>query len=149
MEAVIFIGVQATGKSTFFKERFADTHVRINLDMLRTRHREQLILAACFEARQSFVVDNTNPTVEDRKRYILPAKAANFEIIGYYFQSKLSELLQRNQQRSGKERIPIPGVRAAFRELEIPKLAEGFDKLYCVRIDTPGSFVVEEWLDEV
>lgn len=149
MQAVIFIGVQATGKTSFFKERFADTHVRINLDMLRTRHREQLILAACIEARQSFVVDNTNPTIEDRKRYILPAKAANFELIGYYFQSRLSELLERNQNRSGKERIPVLGVRAAYRKLEIPKLSEGFDRLYTVRIDTPGSFVVEEWHDDV
>ena len=33
MEAVIFIGIQASGKSTFFKERFFNTHVRINLEM--------------------------------------------------------------------------------------------------------------------
>jgi len=37
MEAVIFVGLQAAGKSTFYRERFFDTHVRINLDMLRTR----------------------------------------------------------------------------------------------------------------
>ena len=41
MDMVIFIGIQATGKSTFFQEQFADTHVRVNLDMLRTRHRER------------------------------------------------------------------------------------------------------------
>ena len=37
MEAVIFTGIQASGKSTFFKERFFDTHVRINLDMLDSK----------------------------------------------------------------------------------------------------------------
>src|SRR5512137_2137686 len=92
-QAVILIGVQATGKSTFFKERFADTHVRINLDMLKTRPREKIILEACFESGQSFVVDNTNPTVEDRQRYIVPAKEAHFEVIGYYFESRISASL--------------------------------------------------------
>jgi predicted kinase len=149
MQAIIFIGVQATGKSTFFKERFADTHVRINLDMLRTRHREAIILEACLKAEQSFVVDNTNPTVEDRKRYIPLAKSAGFDVIGYYFQSKLAELMQRNQQRIGNQRIPAGGVYRAYRKLQIPRLSEGFDKLYYVRIETPGSFKVEEWHDEV
>jgi predicted kinase len=149
MQAVIFIGVQATGKSTFFKERFVDTHVRINLDMLKTRQREAILLEACLKAHQSFVVDNTNPTIEDRQRYILPARAAKFEVIGYYFQSKLSDLLQRNQQRSGKQRIPAGGVYAAYRKLQVPTLSEGFDRLYYVRIETPGGFVVEEWRDEV
>jgi predicted kinase len=141
--------VQATGKSTFFKERFADTHMRINLDMLKTRHREAIILRACLEAQQSFVVDNTNPTVEDRQRYIPLAKAAGFEISGYYFQAKLAELMQRNQQRTGKQRIPTGGVYRAYHNLQIPSLSEGFDRLYYVRIETPGEFVVEEWRDEV
>ena len=61
MEALIFVGLQASGKSTFYKERFFTTHLRINLDMLRTRHRERLLIGACLEAKQPFVVDNTNP----------------------------------------------------------------------------------------
>ena len=36
MEAVLFVGLQASGKSTFYRERFFRTHVRINLDMLKT-----------------------------------------------------------------------------------------------------------------
>jgi len=143
-QAVILIGVQATGKSTFFKDRFADTHVRINLDMLKTRQREKLILDACLAARQSFVVDNTNPTVEDRLRYILPSRAAGFEIIGYYFQSELSTLLERNQKRNDKPPIPVAGVQAAYRKLQVPTLSEGFDKLYYVKILPDNSFVVEE-----
>ena len=88
MEAVIFIGIQGSGKSTFYKERFVDTHIRINLDMLKTRHREQYLVNACIVAKQAFVVDNTNPTRADRSRYIEPAKAAGFKVIGYYFQPR-------------------------------------------------------------
>lgn len=147
MQAVIFIGVQATGKSTFYKERFADTHVRINLDMLKSRHREELILNACLEGKTSFVVDNTNTTVEGRKRYILPAKAAQFEVVGYYFEAKLADSLQRNKQRKGEQRIPEGGVRAMYRRLQIPSLDEGFDKLYIVKINPSGAFNVEELQD--
>jgi predicted kinase len=149
MQAVIFIGVQASGKSTFYKERFADTHIRINLDMLKTRHREEILVNACLQAHQSFVVDNTNPRVEDRQRYITPAKAAGFEVIGYYFESKLTAILERNRLRPGKERIPETAIRAAFNKLQVPILAEGFNKLYYVKIDPHGSLAVEEWQDEV
>ena len=44
MEMVLFIGIQATGKSSFYLERFFRTHVRINGDMLKTRHREELLI---------------------------------------------------------------------------------------------------------
>ena len=44
MEIILFIGIQATGKSSFFRERFFRTHVRVNLDMLKTRHREKLLV---------------------------------------------------------------------------------------------------------
>lgn len=44
MQLVLFIGIQATGKSTFYRQRFYDSHIRLSLDMLRTRHRESLLL---------------------------------------------------------------------------------------------------------
>ena len=34
MEAIIFTGIQATGKSTFYKQNFFNSHVRISLDLL-------------------------------------------------------------------------------------------------------------------
>jgi hypothetical protein len=46
MEAIIFIGLQGLGQSTFYRERFFMTHARISLDMLKTRHREQKLIAA-------------------------------------------------------------------------------------------------------
>ena len=149
MQAVIFIGIPATGKSTFFRERFFDTHIRLNLDMLRTRHREQVLLKACIEGKQSFVVDNTNATVEYRKKYIQLAKPAGFEIVGYYFQSKLEDALERNRLRPEKARIPDSGVRGIYGSLVLPTYDEGFDKLYYVEPASPGGFLVKDWTDEV
>ena len=56
MEAVVFIGLQGAGKSPFYRERFFATHVRINLDMVKTRPRERRFLQVCIESRQPFVV---------------------------------------------------------------------------------------------
>ena len=60
MEAVIFIGVQGSGKSTFYREQFFDRYVRISLDLLRTRHRQQKFIETCLATQQRFVIDNTN-----------------------------------------------------------------------------------------
>jgi predicted kinase len=147
MEAVIFIGIQATGKSTFYKERFSDTHVHINLDMLKTRRREDILLDACVRARQSFVVDNTNILARERAKYIILARLAGYEVTGYYFQSRLQDALQRNQQRSGKAVIPPKGVLAKYHALERPRYREGFDRLYYVTIGPSGSFQVVEWIE--
>jgi predicted kinase len=82
VEAVIFVGLQGAGKSTFYRHRFFDTHLRISLDMLKTRHRERWLLRACVEARQPFVVDNTNPTRAERAVYIGAARQAGFRVVG-------------------------------------------------------------------
>ncbi len=145
MEAVIFCGIQATGKSTFYRHRFFRTHMRINLDMLKTRWREDIFLRACVEAGQPFVVDNTNTLASERARYIALAKPAGFHIVGYYFQSRLEDALRRNAGRGGAERIPDQGLYMMRRRLQIPAYSEGFDRLYYVKIAGDGSFTVSEW----
>jgi predicted kinase len=149
MEAVIFVGIQGSGKSTFFKERFSDSYVRINLDMLRTRHREKLIFEACLEAKQKFVVDNTNLTRETRAKYLAGAKEYGFKVIGYYFRTDLKRALERNNNRAGKAKIPEKGLLSAFKRLQIPSFDEGFNQLFYVWINDENQFVLENWKDEV
>jgi predicted kinase len=133
-EAVIFVGIQASGKSTFYQERFFHTHIRINLDMLRTRNREARFLQTCLEAKQSFVVDNTNPTQADRGRYIGLAKDAGFRMVGYLFRSTVDDALRRNMARTGKQCIPAIAIHACHARLEAPSEDEGFDELFEVEI---------------
>lgn len=149
MEIVIFIGLQGAGKSSFYKEKFIDTHIRINLDMLRTRHREKILFNACLEAKQSLVIDNTNPTFLDRSRYIEPAKARHFKVVGYYFKSSLEECNKRNSQRNKKQRIPLVGILDTYKKLEVPSYQEGFNHLYYVTIDSNNLFVVENYQDGI
>ena len=117
--------------------------------MLKTRNRECILRKACLEAKQPFVVDNTNLTREARAEFIAQTKAAGFSVTGYYFQSSLAAAIERNKLRTGKAQIPLKGLLAAHRKLEVPSLDEGFDQLWYVQISDDGQFVVEEWNDEI
>ena len=148
MEAVLLIGIQGAGKSTFYQQRFFDTHVRISLDLLKTRYREQVFLQACILAKQRFVVDNTNVLAAERERYIGPAKAAGFRIVGYYFPVPVKHAIGRNLKREGKKRIPVQGVVGTYKRLQPPRREEGFDELYCVTVREANEFIVEDCPEE-
>lgn len=148
MEAIIFIGIQASGKSSLYFEKLSKTHLRLNLDMLKTRHRESILLDACIKAKQPIVIDNTNPSKEDRKRYIAKLKQNGFKAIGYYFKSSIKECLHRNNNRTGKERIPEVGIKGTYNKLELPEYSEGFDELYYISIEEDG-FKVNGWKNAI
>ena len=163
MEVIIFIGIQASGKSAFHHRYFRDSHVRVNLDMLRTRRRESLLFNACLEGETRCVIDNTNVSRKSRERYILPARERDFPVMGYYFASGAAECLRRNAERRGTARIPDKGLLATYNRLEIPASEEGFDQLFYVRVasssgnssnsscarDGEHEFLIEDWKNEV
>lgn len=142
MQLIIFTGVQASGKSTFYQQYFYHTHLRLNLDMLKTRHRENILFEAALTSKTKMVIDNTNMTRADRERYIQRAKDAEFEVISYYFETDLHSTLQRNAQREGKANIPEKGVRATLQRLEIPQQSEGFDELFKVNLVENDGFAI-------
>jgi len=144
MEAILFVGIQAAGKSTFYARGFFKTHIRLNLDMLHTRHREAILLNACLEAKQPFVIDNTNPTIIDWARYVIPASAYHFRVIGYYFQTSVQAALRRNVNRSAGERIPDKGLLGTYKRLQVPTLKEGFDQLFYVHLTDAGEFLMKD-----
>jgi predicted kinase len=148
MEAVIFIGIQASGKSTFYFERFSATHTRINLDTLKTRRRERAVLQSCIREGRPFVVDNTNVLERERALYIPIAIQAGFQVTGYFFQTPLNDALLRNRQREGKTCIPDRGIIGKYRVLQPPRFEEGFDRLYSVAVLQPGGFSVWDWSPE-
>ncbi|MBW8684541.1 AAA family ATPase [Chitinophaga rhizophila] len=148
MEAIIFCGIQATGKTGFYTSYFLQTHVRISLDLLKSRYREDLFLDACIKSAQPFVVDNTNPSKAERAKYISLANKHQFKVKGYYFRSSLTAALERNNLRTGKALIPKVGMLHTYRKLEIPSLEEGFDELFYVELDDKG-FTIKTWDHEI
>lgn len=137
------MGLQATGKSSFYKRNFFHSHMRVSYSMLRDEEAEAMFVFYCLEARQNFVIDNTNPTVESREKYIGVAKG-DFEIIGYYFESKIRDAIKRNKKRSARERITEDYILRTYNKLQVPSYNEGFDKLYYVKI-VDNKFRVTEW----
>jgi predicted kinase len=149
MELILFVGLQASGKTTFYVERFLNTHARISLDQLRTRAREKRFFDLCLETRMPVVVDNTNPTKVERRRYVDAAKAAGYDVHCYFFQSRVAECVERNESRPEAVRVPRVGLLGTSSRLEIPSRDEGLDVMKFVSIAAGGGFHVEEWRDEV
>ncbi|MBR3456117.1 MAG: ATP-binding protein [Bacteroidaceae bacterium] len=142
-QIVVFIGIQASGKTTFFREWLAPHgYVHINLDTLNTRPRESQSIWECYLHGLSFVVDNTNPEKTDRERYIPEAKAHGYEVIGIFFQSSLKECITRNDNRERK--VPVKAIPCTQNKLQLPEYAEGFDKLFFVRIKD-NEFEITDW----
>jgi predicted kinase len=128
MEAVILCGLQASGKTTLYRDRFLETHARIAMDLLRTRAREAAFLRTCLETRMPFVVDNTNPTVTERARYVAPAREAGFKVVGYLVDVPFAVAQARN---AGRERVvPMVGLGDVARRLVTPTPEEGFDEVW-------------------
>lgn len=141
--AYIMMGLQGSGKSTFCAQ-FLSAVTRINLDTLHTRNKEAVMIADCQSKGLDYVIDNTNPSREDRVRYIPVAKNAGYHVVGYFMQSRLQECIQRNDLREGKEKIPANAIAMTSNKLEMPSRSEGFDELYFVKNDG-NSMSICEW----
>src|SRR5438105_3965689 len=116
MEIIILIGLQASGKSTFYRTHFADTHEHISKDMLhrsKNKNKNQMQVERIEKALQeqrSVVIDNTNVTVRDRLPLIDIGRIYNVKIIGYYFQPDVSSSRTLNMQRTGKAQVPEKAI---------------------------------------
>ncbi|EMD22511.1 ATP-binding protein [Amycolatopsis azurea] len=146
-EVVILIGLQASGKTTFFRREFADTHVHLSKDHFpnaKQRQRRQLrMLDEALEDGRSVVVDNTNPSPEEWTPLIEVARRHGARVVGYWFPPDLEGSQERNARRDRKTRVPDVGLYATLKRLRRPAAEDGFDELYTVGFDGEGGFAVE------
>ena len=167
IELVVLVGIQASGKTTYYSQAMQDRYVHVSLDNWRgkgnVRAKEyQAILtalgrsAASGGAIRGVVVDNTSVTAATRRRYFDIAEefalsaGCPVRMIAYHFDADLESCLERNRQRpkdapAGVPYFVPPEVIAGYQQrLQPPTPAEGFDKVFRVRIAADGCFVVEE-----
>jgi predicted kinase len=139
VELVVFVGLQASGKSTFFRERFAETHQHVSKDLFPNNRdknrRQEHLLRAALSAGRSVVVDNTNPTLEDRRPLVRLGHEYGAKVIGYFFEESVRECIRRNEMREGKARVPDVAIYSTAKKLVAPSIEEGFDELLCVRLN--------------
>jgi predicted kinase len=142
MHAIVLAGVQASGKSSFCRERFFRTHGRLSLDLLGTREREDVLLHACLALGQPFVIDNTNPLAKTRARYASLARSAGFRSTLYWLQSAGSDAVSRNAARAPDERVPVRAIYGTLKKFQPPTPEEGFDEAFVVRLGAAGFTVL-------
>lgn len=134
---MIFVGLQGSGKTTYFLKHFAATHTHVSRDLQQTAEREMELVRECLRAGRSFVVDNTNATRTARAAYIREAKAAGFRVICCFFDMPVRTAIGRNNHRKDKKPIPVPAILRTAKLLEPPSLEEGFAEIRAIRDSEP------------
>lgn len=146
------IGLQASGKSTFAQSTFGATHQYVSKDLLRNNshpvRRQRQLIEAALQQGTSIVVDNTHATREAREELVALGQLYRADILGYYFAVQVEQCLERNRTREGKARVPDIALFATLKKLTRPSYTEGFTKLFYVRNEGDGTFIVSPWEEE-
>jgi predicted kinase len=139
----VLVGLQGSGKSTWVTRHLGDTHAVVSKDhwpnARRREARQRRVVAELLAEGASVVVDNTNPAPEDRAPLIGAARAAGVPVRAVWLDTPVEVCLARNEARTGRARVPLPGVLGTRARLVPPTTAEGFDRVDVVRGADPGG----------
>jgi predicted kinase len=144
-ELVILVGLQASGKTGFYRQRFAATHAHVSKDLMprsarnkETRQLDQVERALASGA--SVVLDNTNPRAADRAALVAIAHRHGARAVAYFFPPQVADSIRRNAARTPS--VPKVAIFTTLKKLQPPTWAEGFDEISQVRLAEDGSFSV-------
>ena len=144
-ELAILIGLPGAGKTSFFRDRLAATHVHVSKDLLggaRDKGRRQIEeTGRALRAGRSVAVDNTNPRMSDRAPLVALGHEAGARVVAYVLLTPAKEAAARNRAREAPARVPDVAVFVAAKRLEPPTAGEGFDAVFAVRAEN-GAFEV-------
>jgi predicted kinase len=99
----------------------------------RREARQRRVVAELLAAGRSVVVDNTNPSAEERAPLIAAAREAGVGVRCVWVDTSLELCLERNEARDGHARVPLVGLYATAGRFVPPSAAEGFDRVDVVR----------------
>ncbi|XP_029442495.1 bifunctional polynucleotide phosphatase/kinase-like isoform X2 [Rhinatrema bivittatum] len=147
-EVVVAVGFPAAGKSTFVKAQLVSKgYTYINRDTLGTW---QKCVATCEEALRngrSVVVDNTNPDLESRGRYIECARTAGVPARCFLFTASIEQAKHNNRFRemtyTGKGHVSVNNmvIHGYKNKFVPPSPSEGFSEVlkihFVPRFDDP------------
>jgi predicted kinase len=134
VDLVIFAGLPAAGKSTYYYAHFAETHVHDSKDLMRNATRkdakQRMQIEEALAAGRSVVVDNTNPTIAARAELLAIGRRFGARVVCYYFECAVRACILRNHGREGAARVPEVAIFTAAKKLVAPSMAEGFDEVH-------------------
>ena len=139
--AIIFCGLPASGKTTLYEERFRPLgYKRIGMDARHARDREANELQHAIENGESIVIDGTNVTRSERRRYLDMLKGRDYTVECWFFESRVKECVARNERRASP--APVKDIAAMSNRLDLPSRDEGFDDIKHVSVVTPVFEIV-------
>ena len=132
-ELVVMVGLQGSGKSTWVARHLAGTHTVVSKDhwpnARRREARQMRLVGELLAGGERVVVDNTNPTPDERAPLVAAARRAGVPARAVWVDTPLPVCLERNSARTGRARVPLPGILGTRRRLVPPAPAEGFDRV--------------------
>ncbi|XP_055992215.1 bifunctional polynucleotide phosphatase/kinase [Sorex fumeus] len=133
-EVVVAVGFPGAGKSTFVQKHLVSAgYVHVNRDSLGSWQRCVSTCEAALRQKKRVVIDNTNPDVPTRARYLKCAQDAGVPCRCFLFSATLEQARHNNRFRemTGSTHAHVSDV-VMFgyrKQFEAPTLAEGFSAI--------------------
>ena len=99
-EVILFMGPPASGKTTFYKKHLQPQgYVHINRDILGSWQKCVTECEKGIELGKSIVIDNTNPDIDSRKRYLTVAEKHKIPARCFIFTASIAHCKHNNRFR--------------------------------------------------
>jgi len=139
---ILTVGAPGSGKSAAATSHFK-TCTRVNQDTLKTKEKCLKACETALKEGKSVIVDNQNKSKSDRAAYIALAKAAGAAALAIRydvpkelcFHLNAYRLLNTSSELHRAEKVPAMIIHGFYKNVEEPKEAEGFEKVYRVGLE--------------
>lgn len=129
---IICIGMPGSGKSYYSKKCISSEYVYINRDTLKTKAKCIKECNNAIESSKSIIIDNTNPSINDRSIFIKIAKAYDYTITCLNFTTSYEISNHNNIYRSlinESKIIPRIVYNIFKKKYQKPNCNEGFNEI--------------------
>jgi bifunctional polynucleotide phosphatase/kinase len=126
---VIIVGSPASGKSFYSHELEKTGYLRINKDDMKSDAIMLKAYDAGLKEGRNIVIDGTNPTKENRSKWITIARKASYEITIVWMNFPMYVVEFLNNYRIAKNKnqnshVPAVAMRVYYKKLEVPQQSE-------------------------
>lgn len=132
-EMILLVGYPASGKTTFYENYLKNNgYVHINQDELKTLSKCLTLAKKCIKEERSICVDNTNPSLETRQKYIQLCKINKIPIRCVYFNTDINtaKFLNAYRANTSDKNIPEISYNVYKKNFTEPTLKEGFNEIF-------------------
>ena len=162
----MMMGAPGCGKTTLAKQMFPNNVKYISRDEIRYKilqdgedyfsHEKEVykefikeIAAALNEGEGLVIADQTSLTVSARTKLLNALKDCRSypdKVIVIYVNRPLKQILEFNNKRTGRERVPEDAVKRMYNSIELPRGFQGIDELHIYDTEK-NKFSIEKFFN--